>query len=105
MMATRSKATSGEKLVTDLKVVLDDAEEMLQEAARTGGEKGAELREKAMQKLQQMREKLQDTQDVVIERGRAAAHAADDYVHENPWKAIGVAAGAGMLIGLLLNRR
>ena len=35
----------------------------------------------------------------------AAGHAADDYVHEHPWKAIGAAAGVGMIIGLLIGRR
>jgi len=107
-MATRSKATAatnGEKLVSDLKVVLDDAEEMFQEAARTGGEKGAEIRERAQQKLQLLRDKLLDAQDVFVEKGRAAVHATDDYVHEHPWQGIAIAAGVGFVLGLLVNRR
>ncbi len=38
-------------------------------------------------------------------RGRDAAVAADDYVHDNPWAAIGVAAGVGFVIGALMARR
>ncbi|RYF36345.1 MAG: DUF883 family protein, partial [Comamonadaceae bacterium] len=34
-----------------------------------------------------------------------AGRAADVYVHENPWRAIGLAAGAGLVIGLLISRR
>ena len=42
----------------------------------------------------------------VIEPGaRAAARATDVYVHESPWTAIGVAAGVGLLVGLILGRR
>jgi ElaB/YqjD/DUF883 family membrane-anchored ribosome-binding protein len=40
-----------------------------------------------------------------VARAKAAGHAADDYVHENPWRAIGVAAGIGVIIGLLIGRR
>ena len=41
----------------------------------------------------------------VVEKTKAAARATDDYVHDNPWKAVGVAAGVGFLLGLLVNRR
>ena len=34
-----------------------------------------------------------------------AGKAADAYVHENPWKAVGIAAGAGLIIGMLISRR
>ena len=40
-----------------------------------------------------------------MDRARAAARVTDDYVHDNPWGAIGAAAAAGFLIGLLINRR
>jgi ElaB/YqjD/DUF883 family membrane-anchored ribosome-binding protein len=40
-----------------------------------------------------------------IDRAKAAARVTDDYVHDNPWRAIGAAAAAGFLIGLLVNRR
>jgi ElaB/YqjD/DUF883 family membrane-anchored ribosome-binding protein len=35
----------------------------------------------------------------------AAARVTDDYVHDNPWQAIGVAAAVGFLAGLLIARR
>jgi ElaB/YqjD/DUF883 family membrane-anchored ribosome-binding protein len=33
------------------------------------------------------------------------ARATDDYVHEHPWRAVGAAAGVGLIIGLLISRR
>jgi ElaB/YqjD/DUF883 family membrane-anchored ribosome-binding protein len=94
-----------EKLMTDVKTVLSDAETLLKQAASTSGEKAAELRERGMGMLRQAKEKAQDLQDAVVHKSKAAARATDDYVHDHPWQAVGVAAGVGLLIGLLLNRK
>ncbi|KAB0275071.1 DUF883 domain-containing protein, partial [Klebsiella pneumoniae] len=51
------------------------------------------------------REALYDAQDAVLERGRRAARATDDYVHDNPWQAISIAGVTGLLLGLLISRR
>jgi ElaB/YqjD/DUF883 family membrane-anchored ribosome-binding protein len=42
---------------------------------------------------------------VVVGKAKVAAKATDDYVHENPWKSIGIAAGVGFLLGMLVSRR
>jgi ElaB/YqjD/DUF883 family membrane-anchored ribosome-binding protein len=96
---------SKDKLISDLKVVLSDAEELLRAAAAATGERAAELREKAATTLKRASEKIVDIQDVVIQRSKAAARATDDLVHDNPWRAVGIAAGVGFLLGLLVNRR
>lgn len=36
--------------------------------------------------------------------GKAATQLADQSVRDHPWRAIGVAAGVGFLIGLLVRR-
>lgn len=41
----------------------------------------------------------------VAERTRETVKATDTYVHEQPWKAVGFGAAAGVLIGILLARR
>lgn len=94
-----------DKLIGDLKVVLADAEELLRAAAAATGERAAELREKAATSLKRASEKIADMQVVVVERGKAAARVTDDFVHDNPWRAVGIAAGLGFLLGLLVNRR
>ena len=48
---------------------------------------------------------LDAAEAALIEKTRAAARAADDYVHESPWQAVGIGVGVGFLLGLLLNRR
>ncbi|CBW75544.1 ElaB protein [Mycetohabitans rhizoxinica HKI 454] len=94
-----------ENLMSDIKTVLSDAEDLLKQAASTTGERATELREKALARLKQAKEKAADVQVVVVEKGKKAARATDDYVHDHPWTSIGVAAGVGILIGLLINRK
>ncbi|OVZ59656.1 hypothetical protein CDO44_11010 [Pigmentiphaga sp. NML080357] len=99
-------STAGkEKLISDVKVVLNDAEDLLKQAASSTGDRAVELRERALTSLKRAREKLIDVQDSMLERSKAAARATDDFVHDNPWRAIGIAAAVGFLAGLLVNSR
>ncbi|GAA4329248.1 YqjD family protein [Pigmentiphaga soli] len=98
-------AAGKEKLITDVKVVLNDAEDLLRQAAASTGDRAVELRERALGSLKRAKETLYDVQDSVYERSKVAARATDDFVHENPWRAIGVAAAIGFLAGLLVNSR
>ena len=97
-------AVNKNTLVSDLRVVLADAQEMLRSAAATTGEKAQQLRERAAVNLRLASEKLVDLQAAAVDRSKAAARYTDDYVHENPWKAIGIAAAIGFLLGLAANR-
>lgn len=96
---------SRRKLVEDFNAVIADTEQLLKALAASGAEKGSALRTSAEQNLAVARERLRELQSEAIERSREAAKATDEYVHENPWQAVGVAALAGFLIGLLLTRR
>jgi ElaB/YqjD/DUF883 family membrane-anchored ribosome-binding protein len=97
--------TSQEKLVTDIKAVITDAEEILHATADQTGEKIAGLRARVQERLHAARVRLADAEAVLVAKTRAAAQATDAYVHENPWKAVGVAAGVGFLVGFILGRR
>ena len=94
-----------EKLLTDFNAVIAEAEQLLKSVASEGGEKADSLRAKMEENLRAAKSRLKDVEGAVVEKTRAAAHATDDYVHDHPWQAIGVAAGVGVVIGLLLNRR
>ncbi|MGA8392424.1 MAG: DUF883 family protein [Burkholderiaceae bacterium] len=94
-----------EKLAADLRLVIADAEELLQITSAQTGDKVAELRVRMADNLRAARLKLADVDAAVRDKAREAARATDDYVHENPWRSIGVAAGAGLVIGLLIGRR
>lgn len=93
-----------DKIVSDLKSGVDDAQGFLNAAASSTGDKAAELREKATAALKRASESLSDLQATVMEKGRDAAILTDDYVHENPWQAIGIGAAIGFLLGVVVAR-
>jgi ElaB/YqjD/DUF883 family membrane-anchored ribosome-binding protein len=94
-----------EKLLADMKVVVGDAEELLRATASQAGEKVEGLRQRVQENLAAARARMAETEFAIAERAKAAARATDEYVHENPWKSIGMAAGAAFVIGLLIGRR
>ena len=94
-----------EKLVADLKVVVADAEELLRATASQAGEKVAAARERIQASLATAKVKLGEAERALLEKTKQAAKAADDYVHENPWQAVGIAAAAGLVLGILISRR
>ncbi|RTL56541.1 MAG: DUF883 domain-containing protein [Rhodocyclaceae bacterium] len=94
-----------DKLIADFKVVVSDAEELLKATAGQAGDKAAELREKLQSHLTKAKHNLAEAQEVMVEKAKAVGRATDDYVHDNPWRSVGVAAGVGLIIGLLIGRR
>jgi ElaB/YqjD/DUF883 family membrane-anchored ribosome-binding protein len=96
---------SREKLVDDFATVLAEAEEMLKRAGAETGDKARDLRSQVETKLLHAKLRLQELEGEAVDRAKAAARATDDYVHDNPWRAIGIAAAIGLVAGLLLNRR
>ena len=98
-------SASKQKLVEDLKIVIADAEEILHATADLAGEKAGELRGQIKERLEDAKERLVDVENALVGKTRAAAQATDVYVKENPWQAIGIAAGIGLLIGIFSSRR
>jgi ElaB/YqjD/DUF883 family membrane-anchored ribosome-binding protein len=104
-MPTPDAAASKEKLAHDLKVVVADAEELLRATASQAGEKVTAAREKIQESLRQAKVKLAEVEDILMDKGKQAAKVTDEYVHDHPWRAVGIAAGVGLIIGMLISRR
>lgn len=98
-------AAGKERLIADFKVVLADAEALLKATANHGGEELALVRARAEESVKAVKTRIDGAQAELLGRTREAARAADVYVHDYPWNAIGMAAGAGLVLGLLSNRR
>ena len=104
-MAEEMSVANKEKLVSDLKVVISDTEELLRATAGAAGEKVGDLRERLTIRLRDTKERIVDLEVALVEKSKAAARATDDFVHEEPWKAVGVAAAVGLALGVLIGRR
>lgn len=100
-----SSTVTTDKLVADLQVVVRDAEALLQATAAQTGEKIEHARARATESLHKARQRLAGIEKEAVREVREAAQATDDYVRKNPWQAVGMAVGAGLVIGLLIGRR
>ena len=94
-----------DQIVDQFSSVLSEAENLLSKATHETGEKAKDLRSQAEARLLSAKLKLQELQSQAVDRAKDAARVTDDYVHENPWQAIGIAAAVGFVAGLLMNRR
>ncbi len=104
-MAEELTSANKDKLVADLRVVISDTEELLRATAGAAGEKVSDLRERLSLRLRDAKERLVDLEVALVDKTKAAARATDDFVHEEPWKAVGVAAALGLALGVLIGRR
>ena len=94
-----------EKLMEELRLMVADAEELLISTANQTGEATDVARSRIKKSLQVVKGRLNDAESALIDRTRQAAKATDQYVHDNPWKAIGITAIAGVIVGMLVARR
>jgi ElaB/YqjD/DUF883 family membrane-anchored ribosome-binding protein len=98
--------TSNIKTVrNDMKTLMEDAQELFREATQSTGTKAEELRSKGLELLDTAMGKAQEVQALALEKGKEVAQTTDEYVHENPWKAVGIAAGVGLIVGMLVSRK
>ena len=107
-----------EQLLDEFNAIVSETERLLKTATR--GEQGttraaadgavgvvepAGLGTQLDESLKAARERLELLEDLVAQRTQATVKAADAYVRQHPWQVVGIAAGIGLLIGLLLRRR
>jgi ElaB/YqjD/DUF883 family membrane-anchored ribosome-binding protein len=93
-----SETNDGGRLADDLRTLVGDAEALLRATSNAGT---AEVQKHARQTLQDLRERL----EVLEERVRERAQDVDEYVRDNPWRAVAAVGGVALLIGILMGRR
>lgn len=103
-LAGAESDVSKEKLMQDFRLVVTDAEELLRATAGQAGEKVSAARERIQENLAVAKERLAVAQESMVAKTKQAAKVTDEYVHENPWKSAGIAAGVGLLVGMLISR-
>ena len=97
--------TSTERLMADLQAVVRDTENLLKATAGDASERAVKARAHAEESLHKARARMSELEHDLAARTREAAQKTNAYVHDNPWPSIGVAAGVGLLVGLLIGRR
>lgn len=105
MSEATESSSSKQRFVSEMKVVVSDAEEILRATAGVAGEKMVDLRERIGERLRDAKLRIADAEAALVDKTKAAARATDDYVNENPWQSVGIAAGIGLLVGIIIGRR
>ena len=100
-----TKTGARDQLMSDLKSVIQDAESWLRNGSQMTGDELAAARAKFERTLSSAKADLIRLEETVVQRTKEAARATDEFVTENPWKAVGVGAVAGVLIGMLIARK
>jgi ElaB/YqjD/DUF883 family membrane-anchored ribosome-binding protein len=98
---TNLETKTREQLAEELRALTKDAEALIESS-------GDEL----LQQTQELQQKLKGAMDLlgvsaenIGEKAKAGAKAADRVIRANPYAAIGVALGAGLLVGYLIKRK
>lgn len=115
-MSAAPTGSRKQQLLDEFNTIVAETERLLKAvtpssaaASGTAGESGAVepagLGAQLDENLKAARERLEQLEDQVLQRSKAAVAATDSFVRAHPWQAVGVAAGIGILVGLLLRRR
>ena len=99
------KQAGAESLVAEFKALMADAEALIKATEDHPGAAISSIRQKALETLAGAKESISTVEGQLLDKAKLAAEGADDFVHRNPWEAVGVAAGLGLLIGLFIGRR
>lgn len=99
-----TKPGARDQLMSDLKSVIADAEQWLRHGGQLTGDELAAAKAKFERTLASAKADLMRLEAVVVEKTKEAAKATDEYVQENPWKAVGIGAAVGLAVGVLISR-
>jgi ElaB/YqjD/DUF883 family membrane-anchored ribosome-binding protein len=97
--------TATKKLIAELRAVMAEAEALVTATAGDFGERATEARAKAAESVDRAQAGLDELESQLAERAKALIDDTADYVREKPWQSLGIAAGIGLVIGVLLGRR
>ncbi len=92
-------------LIDDLRAVVIDAEALVAATAGDVSEHARSARHKTSASLDNARKRLAELERDLLQRAKAIADDATQYVHDNPWQSVGIAAAVGVVVGVLLGRR
>ena len=92
-------------LTREFHSLVADVEDLVQATGALTGEELARAKLKLQARVSAARTYIGDVAGDMSDKARNGAKSADAYVRAQPWRAIGVTAAAGLLIGFLLGRR
>jgi ElaB/YqjD/DUF883 family membrane-anchored ribosome-binding protein len=90
---------------TDIRSLLRDAQDLFREATSATGMKAEDLRARGLELLDTALVKAQDIQSVALDTSKEMVETADSYVKDNPWRAVAISVGVGVMLGMMIGRK
>jgi ElaB/YqjD/DUF883 family membrane-anchored ribosome-binding protein len=100
-----ASGTSGSSVSEEFHNFLADVEDLVKDTTSMTGEDLARAKEKLTARVASAKESLDELGSNMADKARKTAQVTNTYVHEQPWKAIGIGATVGLLLGFALARR
>lgn len=89
----------------ELKSLIADVEDLVARIADLKDADVARVRTKVIRAVDAAKDSLAESADTLKRQAQRAATTADDYVHDSPWQAVGIAALVGAVMGIVATRR
>jgi ElaB/YqjD/DUF883 family membrane-anchored ribosome-binding protein len=90
---------------SEIKSLIADVEDLVAKISDLKDDDVARVRAKVIRAVGSAKESLAGSADGLRRQAQQVANTADDYVHDNPWQAVGLAALVGAVVGILASRR
>ena len=100
----KASTTVSKQFIGEFKALMADAEALIEATEGHADDTIKTIRSKALKTLADAKESIADFEDALMDKAKAAAKGADHFVHRNPWESVGVAAGLGLIIGIIIRR-
>lgn len=84
---------------------MQDSATLLEAAAGQGGEKLADLRARFHKNVHRVQDRIDTVGDLVMDKAGSAAASTGHLIRQRPWQSLAVAAGVGLLLGIVAGRR
>ena len=89
----------------EIKSLIADVEDLVARIADLKDADVVKVRAKVLRAVDAAKVSLAEGADTLKRQAQRAAATADDYVHDSPWQAVGIAALVGALVGIVAARR
>jgi ElaB/YqjD/DUF883 family membrane-anchored ribosome-binding protein len=103
MNTTQQASDTRDKLVSNLRAVIKDAEELLKSSGEQTTDTFQTAKARLASTLESAKSGLSTAQDSIMARTKDLAQTTDEYVQENPWRSVGIAAAVGLAVGALIS--
>jgi ElaB/YqjD/DUF883 family membrane-anchored ribosome-binding protein len=90
---------------SEIRNLIADVEDLMARIADMKDTDIVRVRGKVQRAVDATKQSLTEGADAIRQHAQSVAGTADDFVRDNPWQAVGIAALVGAVVGILATRR